>query len=547
MKLSSLLFIIFLSSLTAFINAQNISKDKLIQDIRQLSNIIEASHPDPYIKGGGKIAYYERLHKLMLSIPDSGTTKDDFQKLLLPFVASVGDGHTRIHVSYKNDDNQPGGIPLLFKIIEKSLYVSKVVNPNEKYLIGSLLLSVENIPFQDIYSRVTKMRGVDNEYGGLTLLEEKNYLWYKEQLQQLIPEWKNYDSITIKLKLPDGSVKVLNLNTNVQNDNSIISAKSRVTIPSTKNCEFEYVFLDKLQKTVILKIDGMGGFRENFELVGLESEFQLNGAKYFYKRYNEKEAPTDKDSIIKGIPSATEKFKSLAIEMKKAKTETLIIDLRENGGGNSTLGQFLVYFLYGKDTLIKNLSGQSGYEIKKFSNMYFEENKNESLSKINDNSPIPLLTNDYWFENLYNNADNKSLSEIYSEIDGFYNKIPTFYSEYESNLHSKYYCPPKVFVLCSPQTYSSGFTMMKTLHEMGATLIGTPSSQAGNNPGWILNYTLDNTELKGWVACKYYVSFSERFKNGVYIPDYLFTYDNLLKYNFDPNAEILFSLDLIKE
>lgn len=542
MKTNIYFTLILFCSLSAVSYSQKINKDLLIQDIRQLSNILETSHPDPYIKGGGKIAYNERLQKLMLSIPDSGMAMSEFQKLLLPFVASVGDGHTRILVSYKKDDSQPGGIPLIFNTIEKSLYLAGVVNPNEEYLIGALLLSVENVPFQDIYSRVTKLRGVDNEYGGLTLLEGKNYLWYKEQLQDLIPEWKNYDSITVKLRLPDGNVKELSLNTNVQINNPIIYAKSKVITPSTKKCEFEYDFLNKQKKTAILKIDGMGGFRENFELVGLESEFQLNGARYFYKRYNGTEAPEDKAAIIQGIPSATEKFKSMVEEMKKAKTEILIIDLRENGGGNSTLGQFLVYFLYGKDALIKHLSSQSGYEIKKFSSLYFEENKNESLAKINENSPIPLLINDYWFEDLYKN-DGKSPSEIYSEIDAFYKKIQTFYSEYHSNLHSKYYCPPKVFVLCSPQTYSSGFTMMKTLHEMGATLIGTPSSQAGNNPGWILNYTLNNTGLKGWVACKYYVSFSDRFKNGVYIPDYLFTYDELSKYNFDPNAEILYILE----
>lgn len=542
MKTNIYFTLILFCSLSAVSYSQKINKDLLIQDIRQLSNILETSHPDPYIKGGGKIAYNERLQKLMLSIPDSGMATSEFQKILLPFVASVGDGHTRILVSYKKDDSQPGGIPLIFNTIEKSLYVAGVVNPNEEYLIGALLLSVENVPFQDIYSRVTKLRGVDNEYGGLTLLEGKNYLWYKEQLQDLIPEWKNYDSITVKLRLPDGNVKELSLNTNVQINNPIIYAKSKVITPSTKKCEFEYDFLNKQKKTAILKIDGMGGFRENFELVGLESEFQLNGARYFYKRYNGTEAPEDKAAIIQGIPSATEKFKSMVEEMKKAKTEILIIDLRENGGGNSTLGQFLVYFLYGKDALIKHLSSQSGYEIKKFSSLYFEENKNESLAKINENSPIPLLINDYWFEDLYKD-DGKSPSEIYSEIDAFYKKIQTFYSEYHSNLHSKYYCPPKVFVLCSPQTYSSGFTMMKTLHEMGATLIGTPSSQAGNNPGWILNYTLNNTGLKGWVACKYYVSFSDRFKNGVYIPDYLFTYDELSKYNFDPNAEILYILE----
>ncbi len=99
MKTRNYLIIIMLFSFTAVIYSQKISKDSLIQDIRQLSNILETSHPDPYLRGGGKIAYHERLHKLMISIPDSGMTKSKFQKLLLPFVASVGDVHTRIYVS----------------------------------------------------------------------------------------------------------------------------------------------------------------------------------------------------------------------------------------------------------------------------------------------------------------------------------------------------------------------------------------------------------------------------------------------------------------
>jgi len=173
----------------------------------------------------------------------------------------------------------------------------------------------------------------------LTLLEGKDYLWYKEQLQDLIPEWQNNDSITVKLKLPSGEEKEIGLSTILQMNNPLISTKTKINLPSTEKCEFNYGFLENNPKIAILKVDGMGGFRENFELVGLENEYQLNGAKFF--------------------------------------------------------------------------------------------------------------------------------------------------------------------------------TMMKMLHEMGAVLIGTPSSQAGNNAGWILNYKLDNTGLNGWVACKYYTSFSDKIKNGV--------------------------------
>ncbi|HEX7494396.1 MAG TPA: hypothetical protein VF346_09255, partial [Bacteroidales bacterium] len=64
MKIRRFLVTILLCSFTSVIYSQRISKDSLIQDIRQLSDILEKSHPDPYSRGGGKIAFHERLHKL---------------------------------------------------------------------------------------------------------------------------------------------------------------------------------------------------------------------------------------------------------------------------------------------------------------------------------------------------------------------------------------------------------------------------------------------------------------------------------------------------
>jgi hypothetical protein len=49
------------------------------------------------------------------------------------------------------------------------------------------------------------------------------------------------------------------------------------------------------------------------------------------------------------------------------------------------------------------------------------------------------------------------------------------------------------------------------------------------------------------VAYKFYASFSSRIKNGVYQLDHELTYDQLKEYHFDPNAEILFILDRIKQ
>ena len=53
------------------------SQEQLIEDAQQLAAIIENTHPDPYIRGGGKIAFHRRLQRLLEAIPKEGMLKED--------------------------------------------------------------------------------------------------------------------------------------------------------------------------------------------------------------------------------------------------------------------------------------------------------------------------------------------------------------------------------------------------------------------------------------------------------------------------------------
>lgn len=56
------LFVMFCAQ---FGNAQ-ISRDKLIEDVMQLVHILDTAHPDPYIQGGGKIAFHRKMQNTIL-------------------------------------------------------------------------------------------------------------------------------------------------------------------------------------------------------------------------------------------------------------------------------------------------------------------------------------------------------------------------------------------------------------------------------------------------------------------------------------------------
>jgi hypothetical protein len=96
----------------------------------------------------------------MLSMPEEGMTKEAFQKRLLPFVAAVGDGHTTNPRQLYERRTRPGGIPLLFTIIERPV-CSGVVDEQQRHLIGSTLIAVEDVPFEELCERVTALRGTD--------------------------------------------------------------------------------------------------------------------------------------------------------------------------------------------------------------------------------------------------------------------------------------------------------------------------------------------------------------------------------------------------
>ncbi len=144
-----------------------IGQQELVEDVRQLLSLLENVHPQPYFKGGGKMAFHQRFQKLLNAIPEKGMTREDFRGLLSPFIASVGDGHTHV---YPDSPFEFSGIPILFYVVEKDLYVSAVEDEKYRNLLGSRLHSIEGVEFEEIVSRTQEYYSADNIYGTLAVL-----------------------------------------------------------------------------------------------------------------------------------------------------------------------------------------------------------------------------------------------------------------------------------------------------------------------------------------------------------------------------------------
>jgi hypothetical protein len=458
----------------------------------------------------------------------------------MPFVAFVGDAHTVIHVDLDVDYGKPGGIPLYFGAVGDELYVRGVTREEERRLIGARLATVEGVPLGEIVDRLRRLRAVENRFGALAWLGKYGDLWCSPQLALLLPEWTDHSRGTVTLILPAGEMETVTFDLPRKVDYPPIVPESTVTLPSAEKCEFVYSFLDSEKKVALLRVTGMMHYREALEL--WEAYGSVDMRRYgreAYEKYHGSDAPSDYADVIAGVPSATETFRRLAREMKEAGTKTLLVDVRQNSGGNSFMSNILVYFLFGKERLFGRTPG---LEIKKYSSFFLETHPSICLDDLNEERDVPLAAGD---------CDTLSTPrlgvtpEVRAKREETLRKMTTFAAELDSGEYSAYYTPEHVIVLSTPWTFSSGYTMMRYLYRAGAELAGTPSGQASNCFGDIIRFKLPNSGVTGNVSHKRYADFPDNPELGRVLPmDYPLTYEKLRAYAFDLNAEVRWGLEI---
>lgn len=537
-----LIAILFLSLAANRSLAQDslLQREDVIADIRQLANIIENTHPDPYSAGGGRIAFHRRLHETLNAVPETGMTTTELIRLLRPFVASIGDQHTSIYSVYPADPSRLGGVPFIFHTVDKDLFVVASFQEKDSTYVGARLVSVEGVTTSNLINRLSHLEGVENEYFALRQLGQHDLL-IRSYLEELVPEWEDTTKITFQLRLPAGKIENLVRSTQIGISGSTLRhlGKSHVDLPRTDSSYFLFQFIDPFksgEEIGYLRVDYMGEYREAHEMA--------------VSRGKEDYTPDQ----LAMIPSATETFRNMVIEMKQKGTDVLIVDIRDNGGGNFIMGPILVYFLYGKQKLTEMHVGaesSGGGHGDRYSALYFESNPNESLDKINQGRSVPLVMGDIDFSRIL--GDTARYDSSGKLLDNpvrlkHYQRATTFYREYESEEYSGYYCPKHVLVLMTPFTSSSGLDMTLDLYFAGATLVGTPSAQAPNSWGNLFTWKLAHSGIEGEVSSSFDIVFPDDPERGRALPvHYPLSYEKLASYEFDPDAIFLYAMEILAE
>ncbi|MDD5310026.1 MAG: S41 family peptidase [Deltaproteobacteria bacterium] len=331
-----------------------------------------------------------------------------------------------------------------------------------------------------------------------------------------------------------------------------IRPESRVTLPVPNAADLAWGFLADDRSVAVLRIDSMMRYREAFE-VWRSNGFTANLTDHLsevVQRATGQSPPEGVDARIALVPSATETFSRLFSAMRDAHTQAMIVDLRRNSGGNSSMNMILGYFLY---PLARLLDADGGFQIPRFSKLYFHNYRTASLQRLRSQrwglleiGDLDFSEEKAWRDVKKDGVDTAARERRCKEFAQDAARMPTFDVEFRTREASAAWSG-KVIVLTSAHTYSAGFDLVAMLAKNGATVIGVPSAQAGNCFIDGLPFHLTNSGLEGDISYKQSLMFPDDPVRGEMLrPEVELTYEKLVALAFDPNASVILALETLR-
>jgi hypothetical protein len=502
---------------------------------------LEATHPDPFLRSGGMVAFRKRFAEAQAAIPAGGIERRGFERLLRPLVAQVGDGHTKLDQDSVGTDAQ---VLVDLAPVEGRLVVTAVYDPAQLGWVGATVQSIEDVPLAALTERMGARAGYENVYTNLEHLVEAAAS--SRQLADLLDRPALTGSVAFQVLLPSGESATLRAPLRAGGPTPRLTPPSRLKLPTLDGSGMAAGFLDDAGHVGYFRLDSSMRYREAFEVWRLTGLDQGDWLDQVVERVTGRKASGSEAQKLAQVPSVTERLMALFKDMKARRTPTLIVDLRENPGGQSVFADILEYFLYPLDTIV---AVDHGYQVPRFSALYFKDHSADTLDKVRARTTPEFQVGDLDFTGMDqwrhqhavppSPAELKRLGQDYLEqLRG----LPTFAKALDKGGWNAAWTP-RVVVLTSGRTYSAAFDAVLQLRAHGAAVVGVPSSQAANCFIDTIGFQLAHSHLTGSISFKWSVGLPQDPKNGTILqPDRELTYADDRAFQFDPNATILLAM-----
>ncbi len=510
----------------------------MLADAQRLVELLELSHPDPYTPVGGKVAFRRSAAALMRSLPTGDTEPSQFRDLLDGFLAQLSDGHTHMEREAVSWYAPPDALPLDFDVTEDGLHVLAADIPEMKGTRGYRVLGVAGISIDELAKRWARLSPAENRFHAYAQL--RRVLTSPTLIARLVPGAASAGQVSLDLLSPVGKRETRTM--------SIHSGKSaadhakwiepavRVTDVPAKDDPFFFGFIrtDTVAYLRVATIMGREAYEMAFRQGWGDPHAMIDG---YYSRKGQT-APADVEAALAGIPSFLETTDALLEEMKKRRTQTLVIDLQGNGGGVTPMVLPFLQQMYGDAYYAHDFPMEF---VTVFSQLYLDKFHKDLSALRAERSNPELRLGDYGFE-----AKEEGTAETRRKkaLEEYAAKKMSFAARLEALKGQPLYTPANVVVLCDEGTFSAAFHFLFFLRELGASVVGVAPGQAPNTFMEVTEFTLPNSRLKGSISNSAQIWLADP-RAQTLVPDVVLTYDLAKQYRFATDAVLQLAVDRI--
>jgi hypothetical protein len=516
---------------------KQLTHDQAVNDTKTFLALLESTHPDPYTRLGGKVAFKKKAEALVHDLPANGLSVPELTERLGKFLAPLHDGHTRVRGSRSRWQDPAARLAVQFEIMSDGLAISGSDLPELKGGRGYKLVEVDGHTIPDLMKRMSEEVATENDYGtyyGVALALRSFKL-----LGNLIPDLDRAQGVRYTMEDPKGNrvERTIHWDGDHPEDPEKWADKPLQWAGLSRSDQpFYYRFLDD-NRTAYFRVANMSP-RESFDIM---KGYHVGDIKEMleasYKRLK-KEMPPDIDTAMQGVPSLTQPATQMLEEMKQHNTQNVIIDLRGNGGGSTPVIVPFFYEMYGdayfgRDSDAEFVEVKSALYMQQYHTTVEEQRKKEPDFEVGE----------YEFTG---GDEPGSAQQKRDKKFAEWNEHGLPWVKPLEALNGKpLYRPAKVVVLCDPGTFSAAFQAMFLLHQMGATVVGVPSAQSPNAFMEGTEYTLPESDIKGLISNGMQLFMPRDPLANVFHPDFETTYSVFSQYDADDDSSLRYALDLL--
>jgi hypothetical protein len=499
-------------------DSETLDRDALAADARFLVEQIEAHHPEPYHGYEGRVALHERLERLIADLPEQATA-ETFYREAADLVAGLKDAHSRLHAP--DGDGSDRRLPLSFRVVGEDLYVDSVAAEAQTDLLGAQLHAVEDVNVAALTDRVAALYGIENDPHGLSWVARM--VTARDPLSRLLDD-TGPEMPSLSVELPDGTLKTVTPQPVADDTDPVAELQSTFSHPSGSGPRFR---LYEGGDAALFVPGDLQGYRESFEaaLTG-GADFVHELAPQAYERHVGEDPPDDIEVLIAELPSMAETIVATTRAMAAHDASTLVIDLRDNPGGDSTFVFQLAHALRG-DAGVTEIEGTTR-AVKRRTDAHRDRYGTDELGTAEDNPAeydVSGLLEDDGAEETH---ERLRRSETFADI--------------AERTGGAVYDPEQLVVVTSARTMSSAFAGAALLSSFGADIVGVPSGQAPRSFGEAVAFELPTTGLELSIAGSMYDWVPDP-EADVLVPDRELTAESFDRYDRAADASLRLGFD----